>query len=53
MNKSQLPTKFNHLHDIDCGALDHASHAGQLLLFLMSCMCMRACVCVCVCAYVS
>ena len=39
MNRGQLPT--NHLHDINRGALDHASRAPQLV----SCNC-YACVCV-------
>ena len=42
MNGSQLPT--NQLHDINWGALDHASRAPQL----MSC---NYYVCVCVCTY--
>ena len=45
MNGGQLPT--NQLHDINWGALDHASHAPQLI----SCdYYVRVCVCVCVCA---
>ena len=46
MNRGQLPT--NQLHDINRGALDHASRAPQL----MSCnytVCAYVCVCVCVC----
>ena len=42
MKGGQLPT--NQLHDINWGALDHASRAPQL----MSCN-YYVCVCVCVC----
>ena len=43
MNGGQLPT--NQLHDISWGALDHASHAPQLMSY-------NYCVCVCVCVCV-
>ena len=42
----------NQLHDINWGALDHASRAPQLMSCNYSvcvCVCTRACVCVCVC----
>ena len=42
MNTGQLPT--NQLHGINWCALDHASHAPQL----MPCKCCVVCVCVCV-----
>ena len=39
----------NQLYDINWGALDHASHAPQLMS-CNYCVCARAwCVCVCVC----
>ena len=45
MNRDQQPT--NQLHNINWGALDHASCAPQLI----SCnyyLCIRVCVCVCI-----
>ena len=47
MDRGQLPT--NQLHDINWGALDHASHAPQLVSCNYS-NCVCVCVCVCVCA---
>ena len=48
MNGGQLPT--NQLHDINWAALDHASHAPQLMscnYYVCVCVCMRACVYAC------
>ena len=50
MNRGQLPT--NQLHEINWGALNHASSAPQLMscnyyLCVCVCACVRAYVCVC------
>ena len=48
MNRGQLPTKW--LSDSNWGALDHESHAPQLLsdnYYVHVCVHMYMCVCVC------